>query len=122
MLRRSALLFVVLSVPTCGRGSATPPPPPAATHTVTIEAMRFTPETLTVRPGDTVVWMNKDLFAHTATTSAAGFDSREIAPGQSWSHTLPSAGDFPYVCTFHPTMKALVRVQSRLPSSRNAAW
>jgi plastocyanin len=111
VLRLWALCFALLSLAACGRGPATPPPPPAATHTVTIEGMRFSPEALTVRPGDTVVWVNKDLFAHTATASSAGFDSREIASGQSWSHKLQSAGDFPYICTFHPTMKARVRVE-----------
>jgi plastocyanin len=30
-----------------------------ATHTVIIEGTRFEPESLTVRPGDTVVWINK---------------------------------------------------------------
>jgi plastocyanin len=73
--------------------------------------MRFSPDTLAVRSGDTVIWVNKDLFAHTATTISPGFDSREMGPGQSWSYTLTSAGEFPYTCTFHPTMKALIRVQ-----------
>jgi plastocyanin len=109
-MRLWVLCFAVVNLQACGRGAA-PPLPPPTTHTVTIEGMRFSPEVLTVRPGDTVVWMNKDLFAHTATTSSPGFDSREIAAGQSWSYTPRSAGDFPYVCTFHPTMKALIRVQ-----------
>ncbi len=111
MLRLWPLCVALVSLLACGRGPAIPPPSPAATHTITIEGMRFAPEALTVRPGDTVVWLNKDLFAHTATTASAGFDSREIAPGQSWSYTLPVAGEFPYICTFHPTMKALIRVQ-----------
>jgi len=92
----------------CGGGGGTPPP---ATHTVTIEAMRFSPATVTVRPGDTVVWVNKDLFAHTATSAAGGFDSREIAAGQAWSFRPKKTGDFAYLCTFHPPMTAVLRVQ-----------
>ena len=39
-------------------------------HTVTIEGMRFQPEMLTVERGDTIVWVNKDLVPHTATSKA----------------------------------------------------
>jgi plastocyanin len=82
------------------------------THTVTIEGMKFEPETLTVAVGETVVWVNKDLVAHTATSSEAGiFDSKLIAPGKSWKLTVRKKGDFPYKCTYHPTMTATLHVQ-----------
>ena len=42
----------------------------AKTHTITIEGMRFQPEVLTVSPGDTIVWVNKDIVPHTATSKA----------------------------------------------------
>jgi plastocyanin len=82
------------------------------THTVTIEGMTFQPEALTVAAGDTVVWVNKDMVAHTATSSEAGiFDSKLIAPDQSWKLTVSKKGDFAYICTYHPTMKATLHVQ-----------
>ena len=80
------------------------------THTIVIDRMRFTPDTLTVRRGDHVVWRNNDLVAHTA-TAAKVFDSGSIEPGASWSTTLRKAGSVPYVCTFHPGMKATLTVQ-----------
>ena len=49
----------------------------AKTHTITIECMRFQPEVLTVSPGDTIVWVNKDV-PHTATSKTGGFDSKDI--------------------------------------------
>jgi len=52
--------------------------PKTRTHKVTMESMRFHPDDLTVAPGDTVVWVNEDLVPHTATSQAAGFDSKEI--------------------------------------------
>ena len=85
-------------------------PASAKTHTVVIENMRFTPDTLTLRRGDRVVWRNNDLVPHTA-TAAKVFDSGSIEPGQSWSTTLRKAGKVPYVCTFHPGMKASLTVQ-----------
>jgi plastocyanin len=81
-----------------------------ATHTVTIDASRFQPELLTVKAGDTVVWLNKDLVAHTATSQEGGFDSGIIVPGKSWKHKLNKTGEFAYICTYHPTMKATLVV------------
>jgi plastocyanin len=85
--------------------------PEARTHTIVIDSMRFEPAELTVRAGDTVVWLNKDMFPHTATSKAGGFDSQVIAAGQSWSYKPAAAGAFAYTCTFHPTMNATLRVQ-----------
>jgi plastocyanin len=84
--------------------------PAPATHTVTISGMRFHPEVLTVKTGDSVVWVNKDPYPHTATSQAGGFDSREIGPGKSWTYTARAKGEFPYRCTLHPTMRAMLRV------------
>ena len=83
----------------------------AATHTVTIDGTKFNPETITVKAGDTVVWVNKDPFPHTATSQAGGFDSKEIAAGKSWQFKTTKAGVFPYTCLFHPTMKATLKVE-----------
>lgn len=80
------------------------------THTVTIDASRFQPEELTVKAGDTVVWVNKDLVAHTATSKTGGFDSGIIVPGKSWKYRLEQTGEFAYLCTYHPTMKATLSV------------
>ena len=84
---------------------------PAKTHTVTIDALRFQPEALTIAAGDTVVWINKDPFPHTATSKAGGFDSGEIATGESWKYAPAKKGDFEYICTLHPTMRGTIRVE-----------
>jgi plastocyanin len=82
------------------------------THTVTIEGMQFRPQELTVASGDIIVWINKDLVAHTATSATAGiFDSKLIAPDKSWKLTIRTKGDLSYICTYHPTMKGSLRVE-----------
>ena len=83
---------------------------PQVSHTVTIENMQFNPPDLTVHRGDRVVWINKDLFPHTA-TSQKNFDSGSIAADASWSYVAAKSGEYPYGCTFHPTMKAKLTVQ-----------
>ena len=107
---RAGVMVMGLLLLSCSRSAPVRPPQPQ-THTIVIEGMRFEPADLTVHPGDTVVWMNKDQFAHTA-TAEGGFDSRQIAPGGSWRLTLQSPGDLPYICALHPTMKAIVRVRT----------
>jgi plastocyanin len=82
----------------------------AETHTVAMDGTRFVPETITVKPGDRVVWVNKDPFPHTATADRT-FDSRSIAPGESWSYMARKLGEFTYVCTLHPGMKGTLIVQ-----------
>jgi plastocyanin len=84
--------------------------PSGASHTVTIENMQFNPSQLTVRRGDRIVWVNKDLFPHTATSDKV-FDSGSIAVDASWSYVADKTGVYAYSCTFHPTMKGRITVQ-----------
>jgi len=78
---------------------------------VIIENLQFNPQSLTVKPGERITWINKDLFPHTATADSSAFDSRAIAPNASWTWVARNPGAYTYVCTFHPTMKGTVTVQ-----------
>jgi plastocyanin len=83
-------------------------------HTIVIDGMRFIPHTVEVKPGDTVVWRNKDPFPHTATAVAAGNggpSSPAIAAGASWRFKATKAGTYPYLCTLHSTMTATLVVK-----------
>ena len=82
----------------------------ATTHTVVIDGVKYEPESLTVKRGDMVVWVNKDPFPHTVTSKGA-FDSHDIAAGKSWKYTASKAGEFTYVCTLHPNMKGTLSVK-----------
>jgi plastocyanin len=109
---RIAIFALAVSLLLCTLAVTAPERRQPTAHTVTIEGMRFQPEALTVAVGDVVVWVNKDLVAHTATSSNAGvFDSKLIAPDTSWKLIVRTKGDFDYVCTYHPTMKATLRVE-----------
>jgi len=82
----------------------------AQTHQVAIQGLLYVPEMLTVRPGDVVVWTNKDPFPHSV-TAAGAFDSGSIAPGKTWRFTARKAANYPYLCTLHTTMKGTLRVE-----------
>jgi plastocyanin len=102
----AAAVGLVLYVIGPGAGERAKP----KTHTVTIEGMRFQPESLTVARGDTVVWVNKDLVPHTVTSEGGNFDSQDIQADKSWRLTVRKTGEYAYICTFHPTMKARLHV------------
>ncbi|HEX6363292.1 MAG TPA: cupredoxin family copper-binding protein [Albitalea sp.] len=78
-------------------------------HTVVIEGMAFRPATLTVKRGDRIAWVNRDLVPHTAT--AAAFDTGRIEAGRTRTLTVRQAGALDYDCAYHPTMKARVVVE-----------
>lgn len=80
-----------------------PAPHASQTFQVEIHGMQFVPASLHVHRGDLVVFTNKDLVPHTA-TSPGFFDSGPLAPGQSWSYGVTEVLDYHYVCTMHPTM------------------
>jgi plastocyanin len=111
LIARLVLLIAAVGLVVCNAGLAAEKRIEPKTHTVTIQGMRFQPERLTVERGDTIVWVNKDLVPHTATSEAGRFDSQTIETEKSWRFTARTKGEFPYVCTFHPTMKAMLGVK-----------
>ncbi|HUR81331.1 MAG TPA: cupredoxin family copper-binding protein [Thermoanaerobaculia bacterium] len=76
-----------------------------------IEATSFMPASATVHVGDRVTWTNKDPFPHSVTSRDGSFDSKEIAPGASWTYRAQRKGTFAYICTLHPTMKGTLTVK-----------
>ena len=86
-------------------------PAQGAVHTVVIENMQFNPAELQVHRGERIVWVNKDLFPHTATSASHAFDSGSIGANSSWTYVASKAGEYAYGCTFHPTMKGMLKVQ-----------
>jgi plastocyanin len=81
-----------------------------AVHTVVIEGVKYSPAAITVKRGDTVVWVNKDPFPHTV-TSRGNFDSKGIPADGKWTYVARRAGAYDYVCTYHPNMKGRLTVQ-----------
>jgi plastocyanin len=80
-------------------------------HTVVIEGMKFVPERLEVRAGDTVTWTNRDVVPHTVTSAAARVESGDLGPGGTWTMTAARKGEIRYVCRLHPGMRGLLIVK-----------
>ncbi len=78
---------------------------------VNIQLMAFSPTELKVKKGSTVTWNNKDAFSHIIASDSNTFVSNEITNGAHFSFTFNDAGEFPYHCNIHPTMRAKIIVE-----------
>jgi plastocyanin len=80
------------------------------------DGLRFSPDTIVVRAGDTVVWRNTSGVPHTVTADAAQagnpanvrlpqgaspFDSGVMQPGAEFRHTFTVPGEYRYFCRPH---------------------
>ena len=70
--------------------------------------MAFSPARVEARVGDTIEWVNKDAFAHTATVKG-GWEVM-LPVKKSGSVTVDKAGTIDYFCRFHPNMKGTIDV------------
>ena len=110
--KRAPILFAVTWAPTLFRACPAVAPAAAAqkTHTILIDGVKYAPEMVTAKRGDTIVWVNKDPFPHTVTVKGV-FDSHEIPAGKSWKYTPRSAGEYACSCTLHSNMKGTLKVE-----------
>ena len=74
-----------------------------------MENLVFAPGEATAKVGDTIEWVNNDVFAHTATARNGDFDVT-IAPKKTVTLVVKKAGAVDYYCRFHPNMKAVLTV------------
>ena len=75
----------------------------AATVTITIESIAFAEVKDPLHVGDTIVWVNKDVVAHTAT--AKNGDWRVVIPPNAKATlVMKKAGTVDYYCEYHPNM------------------
>lgn len=102
------VLFLGLAVTTLFLMGYSKPDKPK-THTVEIYQMKFNPATLTVRKGDTVVWINKDYVAHDVTDEDDhSWTSDPLNKGEKWSKVIIKDED--YYCSIHVVMKGMIKV------------
>ena len=84
-------------------------PAHAETIQITMENLVISPAEASAKVGDTIEWVNKDIFAHTATARNGDWDVT-LQPKKSAVLVLKRAGAVDYYCRFHPNMKATLTV------------
>jgi plastocyanin len=105
----------------CGGSSPTgggqnPPPPPPGSKTVDIQDFSFSPNNVTIKVGQTIVWNNKGPSAHYVVADDGSWNSGQLNPpgggggyypqstsGSTYQHTFDQAGTFTYHCQNHPS-------------------
>lgn len=96
----SALLVVI--------SMASVVPAHAETIQVTIDKLEFSPADIKAKVGDTIEWVNKDVFSHSATVR--GDWDVMIQPKKTANFVLKKSGDVEYYCRFHPNMRARISI------------
>jgi plastocyanin len=81
----------------------------AATIQISMENLEISPAEVSAKVGDTIEWINKDIFAHTATARNGDWDLT-IPPKKTVTSVLKKAGTVEYYCRFHPNMKATLTI------------
>jgi plastocyanin len=84
-------------------------PAQAATIQIVMENLVISPAEASLKAGDTIEWINKDVFAHTATARNGDFDVT-IAPKKTVTSVVKKPGTVEYYCRFHPNMKAVLTI------------
>ncbi len=84
----------------------------AAEHVVEIRDNRFTPEVLSIKPGDTVRWVNQEKrTTHSVLFKQPfAFESERFFPGESWSYRFEKPARVTYGCGPHPEMHGTIDV------------
>jgi len=79
---------------------------------VVISNFAFSPDSLTIQKGTTVVWKNEDNVTHTINSDIGHVASEDILPGEEYEHTFNVPGTYNYHCGIHPSMKGTIIVKN----------
>jgi plastocyanin len=96
----------VTSTPT-----ATATCPPLYRH-VKIQYFHYSPQSIFINVGETVIWTNADSAPHTSTSDTLVWNSGPLAQGQTFAYTFNVPGGYSYHCSIHPGMVGHVLVRS----------
>ena len=91
------------SIATKQQAAATTP------NTISIKDFAFSPETLTIKVGEKVTWVNEDTATHTIKSDT--FNSEGIDQGGKFEFTFNNKGTFNYSCGIHPSMQGKIVVE-----------
>ena len=77
---------------------------------VEIRNYTYTPQNITVKIGQTVMWTNSDTVLHDVVGS--GIESDYLQKGEKFIYTFEEEGTYPYTCSVHPWMEGEVTVEA----------
>ncbi len=78
---------------------------------VVIDNFTFSTQTLTIKTGTAVKWVNRDDVPHTIVSEDKRFKSPVLDTDETFSHTFAAPGTYSYYCSIHPRMVGKVVVR-----------
>ena len=79
---------------------------------IVIKDFHFSPETLTVKSGEKVTWINRDEEPHTVVSVQKRFKkSGALDTDQEFTITAGAPGTYTYFCSVHPKMTGTIVVE-----------
>ena len=84
----------------------------AATEVIHQQGRVFSTESISIKKGGAVTFLNDDTVPHNIMSASKGneFNLGSQAPGTSTDVTFKEAGDVQVICAIHPRMKMMVKV------------
>jgi plastocyanin len=107
---RSILGTLAVAACLAGQATASASTDQPAAATVHIAGFAFSPASVTIRAGQSVLFVNDDGDAHTVTATGKTFDSGGLDTHDRWQHVFSKPGTYPYICALHPYMKGTIVV------------
>ena len=84
----------------------------ATKNQIVIKDFHFTPETLTVKSGEKITWINRDEEPHTVVSVEKQFKkSTALDTDQEFVITAGAPGTYTYFCSVHPKMTGTIIVE-----------
>lgn len=81
-------------------------------HFVNIKNFAFSPNSITINEGDTIIWANYDDKKHTIRSYDYGYlNSPVMNYGNTYSYTFDYPGTYSYYCSIHPEMQGQIIVK-----------
>jgi plastocyanin len=80
-------------------------------NVIVLKDFHFTPMSLSVPAGTTVIWKNLDGEPHTVVSDAGLFRSGGLDQNDSFSFKFENAGTYRFICSIHPTMVGTITVK-----------
>jgi len=79
---------------------------------IEIKDFAFNPQTLTVKSGEKVTWINRDEEPHTIVSVGKQFKkSTALDTNQEFTITVGAPGTYDYFCSVHPKMTGTIVVE-----------
>ncbi len=78
---------------------------------IDIRNLEFVPKAPVLKPGDVIIWVNKDIVPHTVTAVDGSWGSGRLDQSGEWRMVVGDGLFESYFCKYHPSMTARLNIE-----------